>query len=178
MKGTPLIRPVTMDDAEAIRSIYNYYIERTPISFEEMPVTRREMAERIRSVTASFPWYACEEAGEILAYAYMHPFRERSAYRFTLEDSIYVRHDAFRRGFGRTLLARLLADLAGKDIHSVIAAITIPNEPSVVLHQAFGFKKIGHLREVGYKFDRWIDVGYWEYLTGKDRKLGNAETLP
>jgi phosphinothricin acetyltransferase len=159
-----MIRPVQIDDAKRIRDIYNYYIENTVITFEEEPVSVGVMAGRIRDITAKYPWLVWEEGGEVTGYAYVHKWHERAAYRFTAEDSIYLKHGHEGKGLGEKLLAAILEALKKTDIHAVVSGITLPNERSVALHEKFGFKKIAQFNEAGYKMNRWLDVGYWELV--------------
>jgi phosphinothricin acetyltransferase len=159
-----MIRPVTIKDAPAICGIYNYYIKNTVITFEEAPVSVGEMEDRIRDITAQFNWFIWEEAGELIGYTYIHKWKDRSAYRFAAEDSVYLKQGYEGKGIGKKLLAALLETLEKTNIHTVVAGITIPNERSITLHEQFGFKKIAQFPEIGYKFDRWLDVGYWVLL--------------
>jgi phosphinothricin acetyltransferase len=144
--------------------IYNYYITRTVITFEEDPLTPAIMEDRVREVVPSYPWLVWDEGGEILGYAYIHQWRERTAYRYSAEDSLYLREDCQGRGLGGKLLAHLLGTAKTAGVHAVIGGITLPNERSVAVHEKFGFKKIAHFSEVGYKFKTWLDVGYWELI--------------
>jgi phosphinothricin acetyltransferase len=106
----------------------------------------------------------CEEEGELVGYAYAAPWRSRSAYRFSVETSVYL-HTRYRgRGVGTALYEVLLVDLRARGLHAAMAGISLPNEASERLHRRFGFAKVAHLKEVGYKFDRWIDVAYWQLL--------------
>jgi phosphinothricin acetyltransferase len=162
-----MVRFVRADDAAAISDIYNYYIENTVITFEEEPVSAKTMEERIRMVTARYPWLVREEAGEILGYSYVHPWHERSAYRFTAEDSIYLKHGSEGKGIGTALFGRLLEETRKLDLHTLMSVITVPNAVSVGLHEKFGFKQVGCFAEVGYKFGRRLDVGYWELILGE-----------
>ncbi|MDR2068781.1 MAG: GNAT family N-acetyltransferase [Spirochaetaceae bacterium] len=159
-----MIRPVRDADAAAVCALYNYYVENTVITFDEKPASIEAMEDRIREVTAQFPWIVWEEGGVILGYAYLHPWKERNAYRFATEDSIYIRQDSQGRGIGKKLLARLLEEVKKIDIHTVVAGITIPNEKSIGLHEQFGFKKTALFPEIGYKLGKWLDVGYWELI--------------
>ena len=156
------IRPVQSSDAAAIAGLYNHYIEHTTITFEESMVTAEEMARRISSVTPAYPWYVWEESGEVKGYAYGHAYHERSAFRNTVECAIYVHHGAVGRRIGRSLYGALLDLLKAQGFHVAIGAIALPNEPSVRLHEQLGFQPVGRLAEVGLKFGRWIDVGYWQ----------------
>jgi phosphinothricin acetyltransferase len=161
MKET-IIRQVREKDSKAICNIYNFYVENTIISFEEQEVTQKEMEERIHKTRKNYPWIVYEEEDQILGYAYVGRWKERAAYRHTVEDTLYVRHDVLGRGIGRALLESLLKEVRKIDVRVVMAVIALPNERSVKLHEYYGFKKTGHFCGVGYKMDRWIDVGYWE----------------
>jgi phosphinothricin acetyltransferase len=156
-----MIRPVRSADATAICGIYNYYVEHTVITFDEIPVSVESMADHIGETTAHFPWIVWEEGGEVLGYAYFHQWKERRAYRFSVEDSIYLKEGFQGQGAGKKLLARLLEEVKNTGIHAVVAGITIPNEKSIGLHEKFGFKKIALFPEIGYKLGKWLDVGYW-----------------
>ncbi|MDR0387117.1 MAG: GNAT family N-acetyltransferase [Treponema sp.] len=159
-----MIRPVAPEDAAAVCGIYNYYIENTAVTFEEEPVSVSVMESRINGVTAKYPWLIYEEAGEVLGYAYIHAWHERPAYRFTAEDSIYIKHGKTGRGAGKALLARLLEEARKQDVHVLMAVIAVPNEASTGLHEKFGFRQVGCFPGVGYKFGRRLDVGYWELM--------------
>jgi phosphinothricin acetyltransferase len=159
-----MIRPVRVEDAAAIRSIYNHYIENTVITFEEKPVDAAEMERRIKAIGVRYPWLVLEEEGNLLGYAYVNSYRERSAYRYTAELSIYLRDGMQGRGRGSALLEGILEAVKTLELHVLISALTLPNERSVALHEKFGFGKIAVFREVGFKHGRWLDVGYWELL--------------
>jgi phosphinothricin acetyltransferase len=157
-----MIRKVRKEDAEAIASIYNYYILETAITFEEEPVSISEMEKRIAEISAEHPFLVWEDGGEISGYAYSHRFKERCAYRYTLEDSIYLKRGCEGRGIGTLLLGEIISDAKKRGTHVMMSVITVPNERSVALHEKFGFAKKGQFDEVGYKFKKWLDVGYWE----------------
>ena len=159
-----MIRPVKSNDAMAICSIYNYYIKETVISFEETPISIKEMESRIRDISTTYPWLVWEEEGKLIGYAYVNKWKERSAYGFSVEDSIYLKQGYEHKGIGRKLLTRILDEVKKTNIHAVIAGITLPNEQSVLLHEKLGFKKVAQFDEVGFKCDRWLDVGYWELI--------------
>lgn len=156
------VRHFKSGDEQEISDIYNYYITDTVITFEEEPLTALQMRERIDSYMAGYPWLVYELDGQIVGYSYANKFHQRAAYRFTAEVTVYVRHGHKRRGIGKALYSSLFEHLANSNCHTVLAAIALPNEDSVGLHEAFGFKKVGHFSEVGRKFDQWIDVGYWQ----------------
>jgi phosphinothricin acetyltransferase len=168
-----MIRPVNTADAPAICGIYNYYIVHTAISFEEEPVSTAEMEGRIRTVSVKYPWFAWEEGGEILAYAYVNTWKERAAYRYAAELSIYVKNGKEGRGLGGKLMAHLLEAVKKTEIRALVSGITLPNERSVALHEKFGFQKIARFDQIGFKLDRWLDVGYWELIINRNK--GGAE---
>jgi len=157
------IRPAAPEDAEAISAIYNPYVATTTISFEEETVAVDDMARRIADVlTLGLPWLVAECEGCLLGYAYATKWRARPAYRTSVESSVYLDKGAAGRGVGTALYRALLDILRGRDVHMVIGGIAQPNEASVALHEKLGFRKVAHFSEVGRKFGRWVDVGYWE----------------
>jgi len=159
------IREATASDAAPIAAIYDHYILKTVVTFEEEPVSDAEIARRIEEVrAASLPWLVAEAEGHVLGYAYARPWHARSAYRFSVESTIYLAHDAVGRGVGTELYGALLARLPTRGIHAVLGGIALPNAASVALHEKLGFRKVAELAEVGFKFERWIDVGYWQRL--------------
>jgi L-amino acid N-acyltransferase YncA len=160
-----LIRVAKPDDATAITDIYNHYIRNDIATFEEDPITVEAMAARMADVAEkSLPWLVAVDDETILGYAYATSWKLRSAYRFSVESTIYLAHAAMRRGIGADLYGALIAELRAHNIHVVIGGVSLPNEASAKLHEKLGFKKIAQFEQVGYKFGRWIDVGYWELL--------------
>lgn len=157
------IRAATPHDAAAIAAIYNPYIAQTTISFEEEPVNADEMRGRIAAVQdGGLPWLVLERDGEIAGYAYATKWRVRHAYRFSVETSVYLAPRHARKGAGTALYEALLERLRATGCHLVIGGIALPNDASVALHEKMGYRKVAHFGEVGFKFGRWIDVGYWE----------------
>jgi phosphinothricin acetyltransferase len=122
------------------------------------------MAQRILDVTARFPWLVAEEGNVIVGYAYAAPWKARSAYRFSVETTVYVAPNYLGRGIGTALYRELLDALRKLDVHCAVGGIALPNAASIALHENLGFKNIGQFVEIGRKFDRWIDVGYWELI--------------
>ncbi len=157
-----MIRSATPADAAALADIYNPFVLNSTITFEEEALDAGEMARRIEERGAALPWLVDEREGRILSYAYASPWKPRSAYRFTVESTVYVAPDAARRGVGEGLYRALLDDLRRRGLHSVVGLVALPNEASVALHEKLGFVKAAHLQEVGRKFDHWIDVGNWQ----------------
>lgn len=158
------IRPATLDDARAIAAIYNPYITDTVITFEETPVTPADMARRMRAVIPALPWLVLEQHGRIAGYAYASAWRQRSAYRFSVETTIYLDSRFAGQGLGLELYRVLLDDLRGRGLHTAFGVIALPNPASVALHEKCGFAKVGQLSESGWKFDQWVDVGYWQLM--------------
>lgn len=157
------IRPATAADAARICAIYNHYVATTTISFEEAAVHEDEMARRIDDVRqADLPWLVLTLDGKVVGYAYATKWRARSAYRHSVESSVYLDPDVHAKGWGRTLYRHLIDALRARGLRTVIAGIAQPNERSVVLHERLGFRKVAHFSEVGFKFGRWVDVGYWQ----------------
>jgi len=157
------IRPATPEDAAAICAVYNPYIAATTISFEEQPVTPADMAQRIADVhAAGLPWLVAISGERLLGYAYATKWRARPAYRSSVESSVYLDREAGGQGLGSRLYHALLDELRMREVHMVIGGIAQPNERSVALHEKMGFRKVAHFSEVGRKFGRWVDVGYWE----------------
>ena len=150
-------------DAGAIAAIYAPCVRDTVITFEEIPPDAAEMARRVAAVQQlGLPWLVAARSATVEGYAYATRWKERSAYRFTVETTVYVAPHAHRRGTGSTLYAQLLSRLAGLGLHTALGGIALPNPASVALHERHGFVHVGTLREVGFKLGRWIDVGYWE----------------
>jgi L-amino acid N-acyltransferase YncA len=157
-----MIRVCKAGDATAIAGIYNHYVRETVVTFEETPVSAAEMTQRIAEVGARFPWLVSEEGGAVVGWAYATAWKTRSAYRFSVETTVYLATSHQGRGIGAALYRALLDDLRARDVHSVVGGIALPNPASVALHEKLGFTKVAHFAEVGRKFDRWVDVGYWQ----------------
>jgi phosphinothricin acetyltransferase len=158
------IRKAAEADAQAICDIYNAYVLETTITFEQHAVAAPEMAERIRQVSEEYPWLVADSDLGLLAYAYATRWRSRAAYDRTAESTIYVRSDATGSGIGFPLYLALLEELRARSVHAVVGCIALPNPGSVAFHEKCGFRKVAHFPEVGRKFDRWVDVGFWQLL--------------
>jgi phosphinothricin acetyltransferase len=159
-----MIRACQPSDSSQVCVIYNHYVRETVVTFEEEPVADGEMARRISEVTERLPWLVWDQGGAIAGYAYAAPWKPRSAYRFSVESTVYVSPGFTHRGIGTQLYQALMADLRGRSVHSILGGIALPNPASIALHAKMGFSKIGEFREIGYKFGRWVDVGYWELV--------------
>lgn len=159
------IRAAVPEDADAIAAIYAPHVLVGTASFEEQAPDAREMAERITAGAGRFPWLVAtqgEAAGGVLAYAYATAFHTRPAYRWAVETTVYVADAAQRQGAGRLLYQVLIDTLTAQGFTQAIARIALPNNASIALHEAVGFRRAGVQRAVGYKRGQWIDVGLWQ----------------
>ncbi|HEX5269514.1 MAG TPA: GNAT family N-acetyltransferase [Gemmataceae bacterium] len=157
----PTMRLATPDDAAQVRDIYAPYCA-TPISFETEPPSVEEMRGRLVKVLAEHPWLVCEEGGALLGYAYAARHRERSAYRWSVDTSVYVRQGRHRRGVGRALYTSLFAVLPLQGYVNAYAGATLPNPGSEGLHRAMGFQLVGVYERVGFKNGAWHDVAWFQ----------------
>jgi phosphinothricin acetyltransferase len=146
-------------DIQRIAAIYSHHVRHGLASFEETPPDAAELAKRRHDILAKgFPYLVAEANGEILGYCYASLYRVRSAYRFTLEDSVYVAPDAVRKGVGRALMGALVPAFEATGARQLVAVIgDSANQSSIGLHAAFGFERVGVLKSVGFKFGRWVD---------------------
>jgi L-amino acid N-acyltransferase YncA len=174
------IRAATLSDAAAIAAIYNHYVTETVVTFEEEPVPAAEIARRIGEVqSASLPWLVADagpdasdaadiagiaDIADIAGYACATRWKVRSGYRFSAEITVYLAPGRAGQGIGSKLYGQLFPLLQARRIHAVIGGIALPNEASVALHEKFGMRKVAHFEQVGFKLDRWIDVGYWQRI--------------
>jgi phosphinothricin acetyltransferase len=159
-----MLRIACLDDVPSICEIYNHYILNSPATFEEVLVAPDEMRQRIVETTQTYPWFVCEENGKLLGYSYGRGWRERAAYRYSTEAGVYLHPNAVGKGIGSALLEALLSELRSRKFHCVMGGVSLPNEASVALLQKFGFRPVAHFKETGFKFNHWIDVGYWQLM--------------
>lgn len=162
MVDTVEIRAASPADAAAVVAIYNHYVAESIATFEIKAVSTPVMGRRIEAVTRTHPWLVAVGDRRLLGYAYATRWKERAAYARSAEATIYLAPDQCGAGLGRRLYGRLLERLWAAGVHTVLAGIALPNPASVALHEALGFRKVAHLDEVGWKFERWVDVGYWQ----------------
>ena len=161
------IRRVQTDDAAAIASIYNGYVSGSNITFEEEPVTVEEMASRIARISAGFPYLVWEEDGAVKGYCHAHAWKERSAYRYTAETTVYLSPDITGRGVGTALMRHLIAECREMGLKVLIACITEGNAASNALHERLGFRQVSRFEKVGLKFGRWLNVADYELILDK-----------
>jgi phosphinothricin acetyltransferase len=168
------IRPAEPDDIATVSDIYADAVRHGTASFEIDPPDRDEMLRRYRTLCEpGFPYLVAEQGGAILGYAYAGPYRSRPAYRWTVEDSIYVAAQAQGRGVGRALLQRLITEAQSGGFRQMIAVIgDSAQAPSIALHRAAGFRIVGTFESVGFKFGRWLDTVLMQ------RPLGSGATQP
>ena len=157
-----MIRIATAADAAAIHAIYAPHVLAGMATFETELPGEAAMRERIETRLRQYPWIVWEEHGRLLAYAYASRFRERAAYDWIAETSIYVHEDAQRRGIARRLYSVLLDGMRLQGINQAVGVITMPGEASVTMHEAMGFTPAGIWRKAGYKLGQWWDVGVWQ----------------
>jgi L-amino acid N-acyltransferase YncA len=157
-----MIRPATASDAAALCELYNYYVANTVITFETEAVVEADMAHRIAEITVNYPWLVAEDKQGVVGYAYASRWRARAAYDKTVETTIYLRNGAAGSGIGRPLYEALIDALRKRGFHALVGCITVPNPPSIAFHEKCGFAKVAHFPEVGNKFGKWVDVGFWQ----------------
>lgn len=159
------IRTASTNDAAAVALIYNHYVLDTIVTFEETPVTAAEMSARIAETqAASLPWLVADELGTVAGYALATRWKGRCSYRFSVEVTVYLDPSFTGRGLGSQLYEALFAELRARRLHVAIGGIALPNPASVALHEKFGLKQVAHFSQVGFKFGRWVDVGYWQIV--------------
>ena len=153
-----IIRPVQLDDAAAIRAIYQPYVTETAITFEVDVPTVLEFERRITKTLAQYPYLVAEEDGKVLGYAYASTYYARTAYDWTVELSIYISKEARGKGIGSALYDALEEELKARGFLRFLACIAVPNEASIAMHKKRGYVQVAHFPKVGYKFDRWHDI--------------------
>jgi L-amino acid N-acyltransferase YncA len=159
-----MIRNVESRDVPAITDIYNEYVKDSVITFETEPLTVEKMRERIADISEHFPYFVYETDGHIDGYCYVHQWKERAAYRYTVETTIYLSSTCQHKGIGTQLLTHLIETCRQRGYHALIACITEGNEASYALHRKLGFKQVSHFEKVGMKFGRKLDVADFELL--------------
>jgi L-amino acid N-acyltransferase YncA len=172
-----VIRPSRVGDVAQIAAIYGYHVLHGLASFEEVPPDIDELASRRRDILVhGLPYLVAERSGRVLGYCYAAPYRTRSAYRFTLEDSIYIDQAEVRRGVGKALLATVLDHCAELGYRQMVAVIGGSDTwPSIRLHAALGFTRVGVLPAVGFKFGSWVDIVLMQRALGPGEKAAPVE---
>jgi len=157
-----MIRSATIEDAARICEIYNEYVLHSTITFEEQAVSVGEMQQRIDEVLLGLPWLVWVEDQVVQGFAYASKWKGRCAYRYSVESTVYLVQGLTRRGIGSKLYQALFTELRHRRTHVVMGGIALPNDASIAVHEKLGFEKVAHFREIGRKFGKWIDVGYWQ----------------
>ena len=171
----PSIRLATSLDASDILSIYTPYIANTSFTFETEVPTAKQFAERISAYLINWPWLICEIDGKIAGYAYASRHRERVAYQWSVECSVYVHDDFQKTGIGKALYTALFQILKTQGFRNVYAVINLPNEKSVIFHERMGFTYFATYEKVGYKLGKWKNVGWWRLILNE---FGDEPTAP
>ncbi len=162
-----MIRPIYVKDVEACRKIYAHSVLNSSASFETEAPTPEDFGARVEKIVSTYPWLVYEEGGQVLGYAYIDRFNPRAAYLWSVLCSVYVAPQAQGRGIGKKLYQKLFPLAESLGYRAVFAGITIPNDPSVRLHEGFGFKRAALYQDVGFKQGRWRDVGWWQMNLGE-----------
>ena len=158
-----MIRQATPNDATALSEIYNHYVLNTVVTFEEQAVSPSEMLQRVQGTQDDgLPWLVAEQDQNVVGFAYASKWKTRSAYRHTVEVTVYLSDSMTTKGIGSELYTALFNVLKEQSVHVVLGGISLPNQASIALHEKFGMAKVAHFEQVGYKFDRWVDVAYWQ----------------
>lgn len=160
------VRAFSADDIAPANALTNWYIEHTAIHFGDRAASDAEFESSWRSGATDYPWLTIAVDGRFAGYAKAARWRERAAYARTAESAIYIARDAQGRGVGKVLYGALLQELRQRGFRTTVGGIALPNEPSVRLHEALGFRLVGVFRGVGCKFGRWHDVGFWQFDFG------------
>ena len=158
------VRPAAVEDLSAVNDIYNYFVARSTCTYQEEPETMRDRHAWFEAHGPAHPVTVAVQAGEVVGWAALSPYHRRSAYRHTVENSLYVAPAHHGRGIGQTLLAVLIDRARVIGHHSIVAAIDADQAASIVLHAKLGFREVGRMRELGLKFGRWLDVVYLQLM--------------
>jgi L-amino acid N-acyltransferase YncA len=161
-----VLRPAEPADAGAIAAIYAPIVRETAISFEVEPPSAETMAQRVQDIQQRYPWFVALRGKEVVGYAYAGEHRQRAAYRWSVDVTVYVATSARGKGVGSKLYTALIATLRAQGFRSAFAGITLPNAASVGLHESVGFTSLGVYKDVGFKLGQWHDVGWWRLGLG------------
>ncbi len=164
------IRAVQLNDCKKLAEIYNYYVVNTSISYEDEAVSASEFSARVQKITKKYPYIVAENDGVVIGYAYASSFRERVAYNYDVELSVYIDKNATSKGTGSLLLSKLIDILKEMNFLKLYSLIDYPNEKSMAIHEKFEFKQTGFLENSGYKFDKWLNVAILEKDLGTGSK--------
>ena len=169
-KNIIAIRIAEPGDVSSILEIYSPFVLESPVTFEESVPDRDEMEERINSILKDYPYLVCEINNKVVGFAYATRHRDREAYRWAKELSVYVHPDFRRKKVGLALYSSLIEILVQQGVTRVLAGITVPNPASVSFHESMGFRKVAHFDAIGYKIGKWQSVGWWELNLNPNNK--------
>jgi phosphinothricin acetyltransferase len=172
-----IVRLATPEDGAAMAAIYAPFVAGSAVSFETVPPAPEEMARRIADTLPSHPWLVAADDGQVIGYAYAHPFAERAAYQWSVETSVYVAQASRRSGVGRRLYRALFEILAHQGYARAFAGVTLPNDASIGLHEAMGFTRVAVYSRVGWKHGAWHDVGWWQRDIGEDGRADPGDPV-
>lgn len=159
-----MIRDFKAQDIQQLLDIYNYYVLDTVVTFDNIALSFETFSNKVSRINSEYPFIVFEENNEVLGYAYGSKFRQKPAYKHSVEATIYLKNGTQGKQIGTKLYAKLLDKFKEQNYHIILGGITLPNKASVALHEKFGFEKIAHFKEVGRKFDTWLDVGFWQLI--------------
>lgn len=162
-----IVRKIAQADIPRCTEIYNYYIENTTVTFEERPLTEEEFFARVCQISKEYPYFVAEECGEVIGYAYLDKYNERSAYRYTADFSVYLDKSQTAKGTGGLLLAETEKAALDCGIVNILSLITEENFASVAFHRKHGFELTGVLKKVGFKQNKWLDVLFYQKCIGQ-----------
>lgn len=157
-----MIRQIKLSDVERILPIYNFHVENTIVTFDIVPLTTEQYSEKVKRISGEYPFLVFEEDNELLGFAYASKWRPKPAYNQTVETTVYMHNNAQGKQVGTKLYTELLKQLKDQDYKVAIGGVSLPNEQSIRFHEKFGFEKVAHFSKVGKKFDKWIDVAFWQ----------------
>ncbi len=157
-----LIREVKEEDAQAMATLYNYYVTHTDLTFETEEITADIMLGRVKACLKKYNWLVMEEANTIIGFAYYKKFRLNTAYNHTVETAVYLNHTKTGKGYGKKLYQKMIDDAKKNGFKELISGVLLPNEESVKLHETLGFHKAAHFEKVGTKNGKYIDVAFWQ----------------
>ncbi len=157
-----MVRTLDTKDIPQILDIYNYYVLNSEVTFDDKPFSFDMFFNKVQTIAKDFPFLVFEDNNTILGYAYGSKFRPKPGYNKTVESTVYIKHGEHGKQIGTRLYNELLNRLQKENYHVVMAVLTLPNQISVRLHEKFGFTQVAHLKEVGFKFNKWLDVGFWQ----------------
>ena len=168
------IRPATMADLPAINAIYNHYVLTSTCTYQLEPTTDAERSKWFAGRSTMHPVIVAEERGTVVGWGSLSPYNLRCGYAGSVELSVYIHHDHHRKGIGKALCVELIRLSKAAGLHTIIGGISTEQAPSIALHESLGFVKVAHLKEMGVKFGKRLDVGYWQLMLESQSARDNS----